>query len=68
LTKKQERSLEVSSHVSVILLTNQQAQAKQPSTRKDCGVAVKHHGITAQVKSMLTPLKHKIIVTTQAKV
>jgi hypothetical protein len=52
----------------VILLTNQQAQAKQPSTRKDCGVAVKHHGITAQVKSMLTPLKHKITVTTQAKV
>jgi hypothetical protein len=44
------------------------AQVKPLSTRKDCGVEVKHLGITVRVKSMLIPLRHKTFVFFLAKV
>jgi hypothetical protein len=52
----------------VTLWTSQQAQVKQQSTLKVCGVEVNHHGISVLVKNMRTQPTHKTTDTTQAKV
>jgi hypothetical protein len=59
LTKKQERLLAGLKHVYVTRLTNQPAQVKQQSTRKDYGAGVKHRGITVLGKSMPIPQKDR---------